>query len=80
MKKNLLKDLRGKKSQIEMAKKYNVSQQCWQSWEVGRTTPDNSIMLQMEKDFDIPMEIIFFDSFNYKKLYISSTTTEHAKD
>lgn len=66
MEKNLLKNLRGKKTQAEIAKEYNVSQQCWQSWETGRTLPSNSIMLKMEKDFRIPMENIFFDSFNYK--------------
>jgi len=49
MKKNLLKDLRGAKSQSEIAKEYEVSQQCWQSWESGRTVPDNATMLQMEK-------------------------------
>ena len=67
MKKNLLKDLRGAKSQSEMAKAYKVSQQGWQSWEAGRTVPDNATMLQMEKNFNVPMEVIFFDSFNYKK-------------
>ena len=67
MKKNLLKDLRGTKSQAAMAKEYKVSQQGWQSWEIGRTIPDNATMLQMEKDFNIPMEVIFFESFNYKK-------------
>ena len=66
MKKNLLKDLRGTKSQAEIAKEYSVSQQCWQSWEAGRTVPDNATMLQMEKNFNVPMEVIFFDSFNYK--------------
>ena len=68
MKKNLLKDLRGKKSQAEIAKEFKVSQQGWQSWEIGRTVPDNATMLQMENYFNVPMEVIFFDSFNYKKL------------
>ena len=66
MKKNLLKDLRGGKSQAEIAKEFNVSQQGWQSWEIGRTVPDNATMLQMEMKFNVPMEVIFFDSFNYK--------------
>lgn len=68
MKKNILKNLRGDKSQKEIAKEFNVSQQGWQSWETGRTVPDNATMLQMERKFNVPMEIIFFDSFNYKKL------------
>ena len=68
MKKNLLKDLRGKKSQAEIAKEFKVSQQGWHSWEIGRTVPDNATMLQMENYFNVPMEVIFFDSFNYKKM------------
>lgn len=76
MKKNLLKDLRGTKSQSEIAREYEVSQQCWQSWETGRTLPDNATMLQMEKAFGVPMEVIFFDSFNYKRTYL---TDEPAK-
>lgn len=66
MKKNLLKLLRGKKTQNEMANIYGVSQQTWYSWEIGRTVPNNETMLKMEKDFAIPMEVIFFNSFNYK--------------
>ena len=68
MKKNILKKLRGTKSQKEIAKEFNFSQQGWQSWETGRTVPNNAIMLQMEKKFNVPMEVIFFDSFNYNKL------------
>lgn len=66
MKKNLLKLLRGEKTQNEMANIYGVSQQTWYSWEIGRTVPNNETMLKMEKDFAIPMEVIFFNSFNYK--------------
>ena len=61
MKRNLLKELRGTKSQAEIAKEYDVTQQGWQSWEIGRTVPDNATMLQMEKNFNVPMEVIFFD-------------------
>lgn len=64
--KNLLKLLRGDNSQESMAKQYGVTQQTWYSWESGRTTPNNETMLKMEKSFSIPMEVIFFDSFNYK--------------
>ena len=66
MEKNLLHLLRGGLSQEKMAQKYGVKQQTWYSWESGRTIPSNEIMLQMEHDFSIPMEVIFFDSFNYK--------------
>ena len=64
--KNLLKLLRGDNSQESMAKQYGVTQQTWYSWASGRTTPNNETMLKMEKSFSIPMEVIFFDSFNYK--------------
>mgnify|MGYP003595565165 CR=1 FL=1 len=66
MKKNLLQLLRGEKSQNEMASIYGVTQQTWYSWESGRTVPNNEIMLKMEIEFSIPMEVIFFASFNYK--------------
>ena len=66
MRKNLLQLLRGSASQNEMASKYGVIQQTWYSWESGRTVPSNEVMLKMERDFGIPMEVIFFDSFNYK--------------
>lgn len=66
MQKNLLKLLRRDKSQATMAEEYAVSQQGWQSWESGRTLPDNATMLRMERAFDLPMEVIFFDAFNYK--------------
>lgn len=66
MRKNLLEFLRGNRSQIEIASVYGVSQQAWSSWETGRTLPDNKIMLRMEYDFQLPMEVIFFESFNYK--------------
>ena len=65
--KNLLKLLRGERSQSELAKRFGVSQQGWQSWESGRTVPDNPTMLKMETEFQIPMEVIFFDSFNRKR-------------
>ena len=65
MKRNLLKLLRGNHSQNELAERYNVSQQCWQSWETGRTIPNNATKLKMEREFNIPMEVIFFEAFNY---------------
>lgn len=60
----LLIRYRGKRSQKEMAKLYNVSQQAWQSWEKGSYAPKPQIMKQIEVDSGIPMEAIFFDVFN----------------
>lgn len=74
MRKNLLEVLRGQNSQVEMANKYFISQQTWSSWESGRTEPSNEIKLKMEMDFHIPMEVIFFDSFNYKMKLERKTT------
>ena len=59
---------RGEKSQADMAKKYNVSQQAWSSWENGEKTPGVAIMKQIENDSGIPMEKLFFDVFNNEKL------------
>ena len=63
---NLLSLLRGQKSQHEMAKKFGVSQQGWCSWEKGRTVPNAKVLLEMERIFKIPMEVIFYKNFNYK--------------
>jgi transcriptional regulator with XRE-family HTH domain len=51
-----------------MAKRYNVSQQAWSSWENGEKRPDVTIMKQIEVDSGIPMEVIFFDVFNNEPL------------
>lgn len=67
MQKNLLKLLRNNRNQSDIGKEYGVTQQGWQSWESGRTLPEHSIMLRMERNFDIPLEVIFFDAFNFKK-------------
>lgn len=61
MKRTLLKLLRGEKTQAEMAKQYGITQAGWQSWETRRTIPPNTTMLKMEKDFQIPMEVIFLN-------------------
>ncbi|MGL5676815.1 MAG: helix-turn-helix transcriptional regulator [Cellulosilyticaceae bacterium] len=66
MSKNLLALIRGNTPQNEMAKRFDVSQQTWSSWEKGRTAPDLSTMLDMEKEYGIPMEVIFFEESNYK--------------
>ena len=59
MKRNLLKLLRGDKTQNEMANIYGVTQQTWFSWETGRTVPNNETMLKMEKDFLFLWRLIF---------------------
>lgn len=55
---------RGKRSQKEMAKLYNVSQQAWNGWELGLYAPKPSIMKKIENDSGICMEELFFDVFN----------------
>lgn len=64
MKREKLIEYRGDKSQAEMAKKYNVTQQTWSLWERGENTPSVVIMRQLERDIGAPMETIFFDVFN----------------
>lgn len=63
MRKLLIK-FRGSRSQKEMAKNYNVTQQAWNGWEQGLFAPKPKIMKQIENDSGIPMEKIFFDVFN----------------
>lgn len=55
---------RGNISQKQIAKEYGVSQQLWSKWENGTACPSPSTMLLLEKKSGIPMEELFFDSFN----------------
>ncbi|WP_075579473.1 helix-turn-helix transcriptional regulator [Acidaminococcus massiliensis] len=64
---NLLVQLRGERTQTEMAEKYGVSQQSWSCWENGARKPPLNIMLRLEKDSGIPMEKIFYKEFNNYK-------------
>ncbi len=66
--KNLLSRCRGQRTQTEMAKKYGVTQQAWSKWESGENTPPPSVMLEMEKDFGVPMEDIFFTTFKQQNI------------
>ena len=76
MKRVALIKYRGSRSQADMAKKYNVSQQAWSSWENGDKKPDVATMKQIERDSGISMEILFFDVFNNEKLLESNSETE----
>lgn len=64
MKRKLLIDFRGKRSQTEMAEIYGVSQQLWSCWENGTSTPAPHLMKRLAIDIKAPMEDIFFDAFN----------------
>lgn len=68
MTRNILIQYRGARSQLEMAQKYNVTQQAWSGWEQGKFAPSVFIMKKIEMDSGIPMEQIFFDVFNKEKL------------
>lgn len=73
MKREVLVSYRGNRSQEEMAKIYNVSQQVWSRWENGTAKPRVEIMKQLEEDIGVPMESIFFDVFNTSKALNAST-------
>ena len=68
MKREHLILFRGNRTQTEMANLYGVTQQSWSMWERGENTPSLPIMKKLEDDIGIPMEEIFFDVFNDKKL------------
>lgn len=68
MKREALIRYRGKRSQVEMAKKYNVTQQAWSNWEQGKDTPKIITMKKMEMDSGVAMEELFNDIFNKKIL------------
>ena len=68
MKRDILIEFRGKKSQTEIAKEYGVSQQLWSRWENGNSTPLPHLMKRLEDDVGLPMEEIFFDVFNKENI------------
>lgn len=63
---NLLKDLRGSRTQAEMASIFGITQQAWSSWESGRTVPKPSIMQMMEDMFQRKKEDIFLKNLTTK--------------
>lgn len=73
MKREVLISYRGNRSQEEMGKIYNVSQQVWSRWENGAAKPRVEIMKQLEEDIGVPMESIFFDVFNTSKALNTGT-------
>lgn len=69
MKRENLIEFRGARTQAEMGRLYGVSQQSWNKWENGLTSPTVVTMKQIELDSGIPMEKIFSDVFNNVKSY-----------
>lgn len=63
MKRQILIDHRGDRSQKDMAKLYNVTQQAYNKWEIGRSTPTHDKMRRIAIDIGRPMEEIFSDVF-----------------
>ncbi len=64
MRRERLIKYRGNRTQKEMAENYGVTQQAWNRWELGHTTPTPYLMKKLEVDSGIPMEELFFDRFN----------------
>ncbi len=64
MKREILIEYRGNRSQKEIAKQYGVPQQTWQRWEAGKNKPNVVTMKRLEDDIGVPMEVIFADVFN----------------
>lgn len=61
-------EYRGKRSQLEMSRKYSVTQQAWSKWENATSAPSLAIMKQIENDSKISMEELFPDLFNNQRL------------
>ena len=51
-------------SQIELAKKMHVTQQCISSWQTGRTIPKPYQMKILSEILDIPVNELFYEKFN----------------
>ena len=64
----LLIKFRGDRTQAEMAARYGVTQQAWNTWEKGQAYPRPNVMMQISKDSGYTMEDIYFDSKNKENL------------
>lgn len=51
-------------SQIELAKKMHVTQQCISSWQTGRTTPKPYQMIMLSEILSVPINVLFSEVFN----------------
>ena len=69
MKRQLLIDYRGNRTQEEMGRQYGVTQQIWSRWENGIQKPKTITMKRLEDAIGRPMEEIFFDVFYPLKVY-----------
>ena len=63
MKRQLLIDYRGKRSQAKMAALYGITQQAWSFWENGSCLPTPDKMKLLSDDIGVPIETIFADAF-----------------
>ncbi|WP_086348428.1 helix-turn-helix transcriptional regulator [Candidatus Enterococcus clewellii] len=51
-------------SQIELAEKMDVTQQCISSWQTGRTVPKPFQMKQLSEILDVSIDELFYEEFN----------------
>lgn len=51
-------------SQIELAKKMHVTQQCISSWQTGRTMPRPYQMRMLSEILSVPINKLFYEEFN----------------
>ncbi|MBL1229344.1 helix-turn-helix transcriptional regulator [Enterococcus sp. BWB1-3] len=51
-------------SQIELAEKMGVTQQCISSWQTGRTFPKPYQMKQLSEILEVSIEELFYEEFN----------------
>lgn len=51
-------------SQIELAEKMGVTQQCISSWQTGRTIPKPHQMKLLSDILEVPMDELFYEEFN----------------
>ena len=72
----LLIKFRGDRTQAEMAARYGVTQQAWDTWEKGKAYPRPNVMMQISKDSGYSMEDIFFDFKNKENLSNRSKESE----
>lgn len=64
-----IKEIRKKHNltQKQFADKYNVTYQAVSKWETGKNLPDNALIKQISKDFDVSLEELYDGEFSKQK-------------
>lgn len=62
---DVLKKLRGDKTQAEIAREIGISKSAWAMYETDSRTPRDEVKIKIADYFNVPVQEIFFRSFKH---------------